>query len=93
MPNYEVLYIMSPSISEEERKALVAKFKDYVEANKGTVKGVDEWGLKKLAYPIKFKDEGFYCLMDYTLSAEASQAMEKLMKITDGILRCIVVKK
>ena len=93
MPNYEVLYIMSPSISEEERKALVAKFKDYVEANKGTVKGVDEWGLKKLAYPIKFKDEGFYCLMEYTVSAEASQAMEKLMKITDGILRCIVVKK
>lgn len=93
MPNYEVLYIMSPSISEEERKALVAKFKDYVEANKGTVKGVDEWGLKKLAYPIKFKDEGFYCLMEYTVSAEASQAMEKLMQITDGILRCIVVKK
>ena len=93
MPNYEVLYIINPSISEEERKALIAKFKDYVEANKGTVKGVDEWGLKKLAYPIKFKDEGFYCLMDYTLSAEASQAMEKLMKITDGILRCIVVKK
>jgi len=93
MPNYEVLYIMSPSISEEERKALVAKFKDYVEANKGTVKGVDEWGLKKLAYPIKFKDEGFYCLMEYTVSTEASQAMEKLMQITDGILRCIVVKK
>ena len=93
MPNYEVLYIINPSISEEERKAIIAKFKDYVEANKGTVKGVDEWGLKKLAYPIKFKDEGFYCLMDYTLSAEASQAMEKLMKITDGILRCIVVKK
>ena len=93
MPNYEVLYIINPSISEEERKAIIAKFKDYVEANKGTVKGVDEWGLKKLAYPIKFKDEGFYCLMDYTVSAEASQAMEKLMQITDGILRCIVVKK
>ncbi len=93
MPNYEVLYILSPSISEEERKALVAKFKGYVEANKGTVKGIDEWGLKKLAYPIKFKDEGFYVLMDFTAPAEVSQSIAKLMQITDGILRCIVVRK
>ena len=38
MPNYEVLYILNPSVAEEERKALVAKFKDYVEANKGPLK-------------------------------------------------------
>lgn len=93
MPNYEVLYIISPSVAEEQRKALVAKFKDYVESNKGTVKGVEEWGLKRLAYPIKFKDEGFYVLMDFTAPSEVSQAMAKLMQITDGILRCIVVKK
>ena len=93
MPNYEVLYILNPSVAEEERKALVAKFKEYVESNKGTVKGIDEWGLKKLAYPIKFKEEGFYVLMDYNAAAEVSQNMAKLMQITDVILRCIVVKK
>ena len=93
MPNYEVLYILNPSIAEEERKALIAKFKDYVETKNGTVAGIDKWGLKKLAYPISFKTEGFYVLMNYAAAAEVSTSMESLMRITDGILRCIVVKK
>lgn len=93
MTNYEVLYIISPSISEEEREALIAKFKSYVEAKSGTVAGIDKWGLKKLAYPISFKTEGFYVLMNYAAPAEVSAAMESLMRITDGILRAIVVRK
>jgi small subunit ribosomal protein S6 len=93
MTNYEVLYIVSPSISEEEREALIAKFKTFVESKAGTVAGIDKWGLKKLAYPIAFKSEGFYVLMNYAAEAEVSTAMESLMRITDGILRAIVVRK
>ncbi len=93
MTNYEVLYIVSPSVSEEEREALINKFKAYVEAAQGTVAGIDKWGLKKLAYPISFKTEGFYVLMNYSAKAETSTAMEALMHITDGILRAIVVRK
>lgn len=93
MANYEVLYIISPSISEEEREALIAKFKSYIEAGKGTVAGIDKWGLKKLAYPIKFKNEGFYVLMTYNCEPKLSYDMEMLMNITDGILRSIVVRK
>ena len=79
MTNYEVLYIVSPSVSEEEREALINKFKAYVEAAQGTVAGIDKWGLKKLAYPISFKTEGFYVLMNYSAKAETSTAMEALM--------------
>ena len=93
MTNYEVLYILSPSMSDEERDALVAKFKEYVESNKGTVSGIDKWGIKTLAYPIKFKKEGYYVLMTYSASSQTSTAMGKLMLITEGILRHIIVKK
>ncbi len=93
MTNYEVLYIVSPSVTEEAREALIAKFKSFVEEKSGTVAGIDKWGLKKLAYPISFKTEGFYVLMNYSCSPEVSTSMESLMRITDGILRAIVVKK
>jgi len=93
MANYEVLYILSPSISEEERDNTIAKFKDYVESNGGSVAGIDKWGLKPLAYPIKFKNEGHYVLMNYASSGETSIAMGKLMLINDNILRHIIVKK
>ena len=93
MANYEILYILSPSITDEEREATIAKFKAYVEANGGTVAGIDKWGLKTLAYPIKFKKEGHYVLMTYSASAETSTAMGKLMLINENILRHIIVKK
>ena len=92
MTDYEVLFILSPSITDEEREATVAKFKDYIEANGGTVAGIDKWGLKQLAYPIKFKNEGHYVLMNYS-SSDTSIAMGKLMLINENILRHIIVKK
>ncbi len=93
MSNYEVLYIVSPTLSEEEREALITKFKNYVEQNGGTISGIDKWGMKTLAYPIKFKKEGFYVLMTFSAPSETSIAMGKLMLITEGILRHIIVKK
>jgi len=93
MANYEVLYILSPSITDEEREATISKFKAYVESNGGTVAGVDKWGLKPLAYPIKFKTEGHYVLMNYSANADTSIAMGKLMLINENILRHIIVKK
>ncbi len=93
MAKYEVLYILSPSISDEEREATITKFKEYVENNGGKVDAIDKWGLKQLAYPIKFKKEGHYVLMTYNAPAESSIAMGKLMLITENILRHIIVKK
>ena len=60
--NYEVLYIIDPTLGEEETAALVARFKELAEGH-GTVTEVDEWGKRKLAYLINDKDEGFYVLM------------------------------
>lgn len=93
MNNYELLFILSPSINDEEKDALINKFKEQIEKAGGTVANVDKWGLKKLAYPIKFKSEGFYVLMNFTSDAQTSQAVEKLMLITDNILRCLTIRK
>ncbi len=93
MAKYEVLYVISPELNDEEKDAIIDKFKSYVETNGGTVAGIDKWGVKPLAYPIKFKKEGYYVLMNYELGKEESIALGKLMLITENVLRHIIVAK
>ena len=83
MNKYELLYIIASDVAEEKREELIAKFSSYVEAKGGTVEGIDKWGMRKLAYPINFKNEGFYVLMNITLDPNGVDAMAKLMNITD----------
>ena len=56
MNKYELLYIISSDVAEEKREEIIKKFTSYVESKKGTVEGVDKWGMKKFAYPINFKN-------------------------------------
>lgn len=93
MNKYELLYIISSDVAEEKREELIKKFASYVENKKGTVDGIDKWGMKKLAYPINFKNEGFYVLMNITFDAQEVDAMSKLMNITEGIIRHMFVRK
>ena len=88
-----MLYVISPDLNDEEKDAVIEKFKKYVEDNKGTVAGIDKWGMRTLAYPIKFKKEGFYVLMNFELGKEDCIALGKLMLITESILRHIIVNK
>lgn len=93
MNKYELLYIISSDESEEKREELISKFSSYVESKGGKVEGIDKWGMKKLAYPINFKNEGFYVLMNIELNPTEVDAMAKLMNITEGIVRQMFVKK
>ena len=83
---YEVLYIIDPAQGEEGIAALVEKFKAMVEAE-GTLSNVDEWGKRRLAYPINDLMEGYYVLMNYESKPEFPAELERVMKITDGVLR------
>ncbi len=87
MSRYELLYIISSDTPEEKREELIAKFRSYVENKGGKIEGVDKWGMKKLAYPINFKNEGFYVLMKMEMPNAEVDAMSKLLNITDGIIR------
>ena len=87
---YEVLYIIDPAQGEEGIAALVEKFKAMVEAE-GTLSNVDEWGKRRLAYEINDLHEGYYVLMNMETKPEFPAELERVMKITDGILRCLVI--
>ena len=90
--NYEALYILDPNLSEEQTAALVARFKGVVE-NNGTVTEVDEWGKRRLAYPINDLNEGYYVLMTFTAAAAIPQELDRIFRITDGVMRSLIVCK
>ena len=86
--NYEAVYILDPAMNEEQIAAMVEKFKKVVEAN-GTVSEVEEWGKRRLAYPINDLNEGYYVLMNMEVKPEFPAELERVMKITEGVLRCL----
>ena len=90
--NYEVLYIINPNLGEEETAALVEKFKTLAES-RGTVTEVDEWGKRKLAYPIDDLSEGYYVLMTFTAAAAIPAELDRIFRITDGVMRSLIVCK
>ena len=86
---YEVMYIISPTLSEEETAAVVEKFKGLVEAN-GTLEELEEMGKRKLAYEINYLTEGTYVLMKFTSGPEFPAELDRILGITDGILRRLI---
>ena len=90
--NYEAVYILDPALSEEATAALVAKFKGVVEAN-GTVSEIDEWGKRRLAYPINDLMEGYYVLMTFNAAAAIPAELDRVFRITDGVMRSMIVCK
>ena len=85
---YEVLYIVDPELGEEGIAALVEKFKAMVEAE-GTLTNIDEWGKRRLAYLVNDKPEGYYFLINFESKPEFPAEMERVMKITEGVMRCL----
>jgi len=90
--NYEVVYIMDPAVGEEGITALNERFKSLVSAN-GTLTEVDEWGKRRLAYPINDLTEGYYVLMSFTSGAEFPAELDRILKITDGVIRSMIICK
>ena len=86
---YEVLYVIDPAQGEEGIAALVEKFKALVESN-GTLTSIDEWGKRRLAYPINDLMEGYYVLMTFDAKPELPAELDRVFKITEGILRSLI---
>lgn len=90
--SYETIVVYSLANGEEAAKELSAKFQAMMAEN-GTVDSVDEWGKRKLAYLINDEDSGYYVLYNHTCDAEFPAELERVLGITDGVLRHIVIKK
>ena len=90
--DYETIFILKPNIGDEGIKSAVEKFTDLIAAN-GTVIEKNEWGIRRLAYPIQFLEEGYYVLINFSCAPRFLAELERIYNITDTVLRSIIVKK
>ena len=88
--SYETLFVVDLTPGEEGVKALVEKFTSLIAAN-GTIEEVNEWGKRRLAYPINDMNDGYYVLVKFSASTDFPAELERIFSITDGILRSMVL--
>ena len=91
--NYELVYIVDPAVGEEAIAATVEKFKALAEQHGCSAVEVEEWGKRRLAYAIDYKTEGHYVLMSFTSDPAFPKELDRILGITDGILRSMIVCK
>ena len=90
---YESIYIIKPDVEEAGIKELVEKFNTLIETEGGKVSETQEWGLKRLAYPIQKKEQGYYVLVNFEAKPESIVELERVYKITDSVMKFITIRK
>ena len=92
MNHYETVFILNPVLSDEQIKETVKKYEDLLTENGAKMVSKEDWGLKKLAYPIQHKKSGFYHLFEFTVPGEAIEKLEVLFRRDERIMRYLTVK-
>ena len=90
--SYETVMVITTKDGEEATTSIIEKFKGLIESN-GTIESVDDWGKRRLAYPINDLNEGHYVLMTFTSTPDLPAEMDRVMKITEGVMRSMIVCK
>ena len=93
MKKYEIMYIVANNLNDEEKDAMIEKVNALISKNNGTIESTEKIGTKKLAYEIDKKREGFYVLTNFEADASVPAVISNTLRITDGILRFIIVAK
>lgn len=92
MNNYELVAILSQSVTDELKDTFVNKMKELIQAN-GAVENVEEWGRKTLAYEIKKQTEGFYILFTFNSKPDAIAELERILRLDEIVLKHMIIKK
>lgn len=92
MNQYETVFIITPVLSEAQVKDTIEKFKKLIIENNGEIVHTEEWGLKKLAYPIQKKTTGFYALIEFKAEPSFIQKLETEYRRDERIMRFLTVK-
>lgn len=90
MAKYETMLVTTATLDEEAGAALVGKFKSLIEAN-GTINSVDDWGKRRLAYPINDELDGIYTLIKFESETTFPAELDRIYKITEGVLRSMII--
>ena len=93
MRNYEILFIVDASIAEEEREKVIAGVSELIAKVGGNASEPDKWGVRKYAYPINYKSEGFYVLMSFEAQTTLVQELKRIAGIVDGVIRRLITKR
>ena len=92
MINYEVMFIIDPTLEDEKKDAAVERVKNVIAAE-GEVGNVDVWGLRKSAYPIQKKNEGYYVVIDFKAEPTLPAELDRRLRISEDFMRHIIVNK
>ena len=92
MTNYEVMFIIDPTLEDEKKDAAVEAVKGIIAAE-GEVGNVDVWGMRKLAYPIQKKTEGYYVVIEFKAEPTLPKELDRRLKISDNVMRHLIVNK
>lgn len=93
MRRYEVVFVLAPTLSEDEVKQQIANFSAAAEEKGATILSVDEWGKRRLAFPVKKFNDGIYVIL--TIEEEAAVAvneLERRFRVTDAVIRFLTVR-
>lgn len=92
MNNYEVMFIIEAALEDDKKEAAVQMVKEVIAAGGEVVKS-DIWGMRKLAYPIQKKNEGYYVVIQFTGNPELPKELDRKLRISDSIIRHIIINK
>ena len=93
MNKYEMIYILDTACTEEQRESLIAKVEKVVVKGGGAVEKTEKWGVKKLAYPIDYKTEGYYVYMAFEGDCDLVQEMKRVVGISEGVIRRLITRR
>ena len=91
MNNYETVFILNPVLSEDQMKDTVSKFVGLLEEAKAKVINIEQWGLRKLAYPIQHKSTGFYNLIEFAADSSTIATLETAYKRDESVMRFLTI--
>jgi small subunit ribosomal protein S6 len=89
---YESIFIVNPEVGEEKRKEVIDKIKTIITSGGGKLLGLDEWGIRRLSYPVKGCKEGYYCLLNLEANPLVIENLEKNYRTTEEIIKYLSVR-
>ncbi len=93
MNQYEGVFLVKPDLSKDSMDKVLSQIKEIIAKHKGSVERIDEWGKKRLAYPIQKFKEAFYYLINLNIDPEAVDKMRKSFGLNESVLRVLITRK
>ena len=93
MTNYELMFIINPTLEEEKKNTVVEMVQGIITDNGGEVSNVDVWGMRKLAYLIEKKSEGYYVVIEFKAGTDLPKELDRRLCISDNVMRHMIINK